>query len=89
MESCNEIMGVVVLDLVVFGFFCRWPNLKSGCLSLYAIASQTNTSHEKPGSLECVKIALHLFISIIFFFKQHNSYRQVLFRAFEGLYLLD
>ena len=60
-------MGVVVLDLVVFGFFCRWPNLKSGCLSLYAIASQTNSSHEKPGSLECVKIALHLFISIIFF----------------------
>ena len=51
---------------------------------LYAIASQTNRSHENPGSLECANFALHLFISRIIF-KQHNSYRQVLFRAFEGL----
>ena len=52
LESCNEIMGVVVLELVVFGFFCRWP-LKSGCLDLYAIASQTlvcNCFSNKPFS---------------------------------------
>lgn len=73
-------MGVVVLDLVVFGFFCRWPNLKSGCLSLYAIVSQTNRSHEKPGSLECLNFALHLFISRIIVQTATDRYYSVLLK---------
>lgn len=79
-KICNEIMGVVVLDLVVFGFFCRWPNLKSGCLSLYAIVSQTNRSHEKPGSLECLNFALHLFISRIIVQTATDRYYSVLLK---------